>query len=69
MADEGELDGDLGLTDGGRSCSIHARWREPKHDDVDGEAPTFFELGREASGLPPARDTRILPWMMEMVWP
>jgi hypothetical protein len=69
VADEGELDGDLGLTDGGRSCSVHARWHEPKHGDADDEAPTFFELRREALGLPPTRDTRFWSWRMEMVWP
>jgi hypothetical protein len=44
------------LADGG-ALSTRAT-REPKHGDVDGEAPTFFELGREAPGLPHATMVR-----------
>jgi hypothetical protein len=43
-----EVDNEVGdvlcSTDGERRCSVHARRREPKHDNLDGEVLGCFEL-------------------------
>lgn len=48
---EGELDGGLSSSNGGRQRSVQARWRELGHDGVDGGSLASFELGKRLPRL------------------